>query len=282
MRFGDLTLTLVNGGNFRLDGGAMHGVVPKTLWSKLVSCDALNRCEYATNCLLVEGRGHRILIETGNGDKFPEKERQIYGIDHDQSVEKNLRALGVEPASITHVIMTHLHFDHSGGTTRRTPRGAEPIFSSARHVVQKLEWEDATHPHERNQASYLTENFQPLAEAGLLTLVDGAQEIAPGVRVVPTPGHTRGHQSVLVDDGAGHKLLFLGDVVPTSLHTRLPFIMGYDLDVVGTLESKRRLWKQALAERWLLVFGHDPTIRAGYLGQDARGQFVITEPVVLG
>jgi glyoxylase-like metal-dependent hydrolase (beta-lactamase superfamily II) len=283
MRFGDLTLTLVNGGDFRLDGGAMHGVVPKTLWQKLVSCDDLNRCQYATNCLLVEGRGHRVLIETGNGDKFPAKEKQIYGIDHDQSVEKNLRALGVEPQSVTHVVMTHLHFDHSGGTTRRTAAGgAEPIFSRARHVVQKLEWHDATHPHERNQASYLAENFRPLEEAQLLDLVDGEREIAPGVHVIPTPGHTRGHQSVLVDDGAGHKLLFLGDVVPTSVHTRLPFIMSYDLDVVGTLETKRRLWKRAIEERWLLVFGHDTETRAGYLGQDARGQFVITERVEIG
>jgi len=283
MRFGDLTLKLVNGGNFRLDGGAMHGVVPKVLWSKLVSCDAQNRCEYATNCLYVEGRGQRILVETGNGDKFPEKERQIFGIDHDQSVEKNLRAIGIEPEAITQVIMTHLHFDHSGGSTRRSAGGgAVPIFGNARHVVQRREWEDATHPHERNQASYLKENFGPLADAQLLQLVDGEQELAPGIRVIPTPGHTAGHQSVLIDDGQGHKLLFLGDVVPTSIHTRLPFIMAYDLDVVGTLQSKRRLCKQALAERWLLVFGHDTETRAGYLTQDARGQFVVGERVEIG
>src|SRR5262249_7569340 len=157
MQLGDLTLRLVNGGNFRLDGGAMHGVVPKTLWSKLVSCDALNRCEYATNCLLVEGRGHRVLIETGNGDKFPEKEREIYGIDHHRSGEKTLRPLGGEPESIPHVVMPPLHFDHSGGATRRTATGAVPIFSRARHVVQRRELEDATHPHERNAASYLEE-----------------------------------------------------------------------------------------------------------------------------
>lgn len=279
MKLGDLTLTLVNGGNFRLDGGAMHGVVPKTIWSRLVSCDAENRCEYATNCLLIEGRGHRILVETGNGDKFSEKEKRIYGIDHDQSVEKALRALGVEPESITHVVMTHLHFDHSGGTTRKTATHLEPVFARAKHVVQKLEWHDATHPHERNHASYLQENIRPLEP--LLHLADGEEEVAPGVRVVPTPGHTRGHQSVLVDDGHGHKLLFLGDVVPTSLHVRLAWIMGYDLDVVSTLESKRRILSRARDERWLLVFGHDRETHAGYLGLDARGQFTITEPVSL-
>jgi glyoxylase-like metal-dependent hydrolase (beta-lactamase superfamily II) len=282
MKIGDFTLTLVNGGDFRLDGGAMHGVVPKTLWSRLVSCDEQNRCSYATNCLLVEGRGKRILIETGNGDKFPAKEKSIYGIDHAQSIAGNLAALGVEPQSIDLVVMTHLHFDHSGGTTRRTSSGVEPVFSRAKHVVQKLEWQDATHPHERNAASYLEENFKPLEAAGLVQLADGEQEIAPGVRVVPTPGHTRGHQSVLIDDGHGHKVLFLGDVVPTSIHVRLPFIMAYDLDVVGTLETKRKILSRARDERWLLVFGHDQTTRAGYLGTDERGQFKITEPVEIG
>lgn len=282
MQFGDLKLTLLNGGNFRLDGGAMHGVVPKTIWSRLVSCDALNRVEYATNCLLVEGNGHRTLIETGNGDKFPAKEREIYGIDHDQSVERSLRALGVEPDSIDCVVMTHLHFDHSGGTTRRSPSGRlEPVFPRARHVIQRGEYQDATHPHERNRASYLAENFGPLEEAQLLQLVDGQAQCAPGISVIPTPGHTAHHQSVLIDDGQGHKALFLGDVVPTSLHVKLPFIMAYDLDVVGTLESKRRLLGRAVDERWLVVFGHDKDLQAGYLGLDGKGQLTVAEQVAL-
>jgi glyoxylase-like metal-dependent hydrolase (beta-lactamase superfamily II) len=278
MQLGDLTLTLVNGGNFRLDGGAMHGVVPKTLWNRLVSCDDLNRVEYATNCLLVEGRGKRTLIETGNGDKFPAREREIYGIDHDLSVEKNLRAAGVEPDSIDYVVMTHLHFDHSGGATKRTAGGTvEPVFKRARHVIQRGEYEDATHPHERNRASYLAENFGPLADAQLLQLVDGEHEFAPGVRVIPTPGHTAHHQSVLIDDGHGHKALFLGDVVPTSLHVKLPFIMAYDLDVVGTLETKRRILGRAIDERWLVIFGHDKDLSAAYLGYDAKGNITVAE-----
>jgi glyoxylase-like metal-dependent hydrolase (beta-lactamase superfamily II) len=278
MQFGDLKLTLVNGGNFRLDGGAMHGVVPKAIWNRLVSCDEVNRVEYATNCLLVEGHGKRTLIETGNGDKFPAREREIYGIDHDDSVEKNLRAHGVEPESIDYVVMTHLHFDHSGGTTRRTPSGGfAPVFPRARHVIQRLEYEDATHPHERNRASYLAENFAPLAEAQLLQFVDGEHEFAPGVRVIPTPGHTRGHQSVLIDDGHGGKALFLGDVVPTAFHVKLPYIMGYDLDVVGTLESKRRILGRAIEQRWLVVFGHDKDLSAGYLGYDAKGNITVAE-----
>jgi glyoxylase-like metal-dependent hydrolase (beta-lactamase superfamily II) len=278
MKFGDFELTLVNGGDFRLDGGAMHGVVPKAIWSKLVSCDELNRCAYATNCLLVEKNGRRVLVETGNGDKFSPKEKEIFGIDHDGSVEKSLRALGVEPESIDHVIMTHLHFDHSGGTTRKTANGFTPVFSRARHVIQRGEFYDATHPHERNRASYLQDNIGPLAEAGLLELVDGDVEVAPGIRVFRTPGHTAHHQSVMLDDGQGHRVVFFGDVIPTSLHLRLPFIMAFDLDVVATLETKRQLVARAQKEDWLVVFGHERDTKMGRLGLDAKGNAVVTAP----
>src|SRR6185369_16352135 len=170
-------LTMLNGGNFRLDGGAMHGVVPKTLWSRLVSCDALNRCEYTTRCLLVEVAGRRILVETGNGDKFPPKLKEIYGIDHDRSIADALREVGLEPEAIDTVVMTHMHFDHSGGTTRKNAAGGvEPVFRRARHLVQAREWHDATHPHERNRASYLGENIFPILEAGLVQVVEGETE----------------------------------------------------------------------------------------------------------
>jgi glyoxylase-like metal-dependent hydrolase (beta-lactamase superfamily II) len=279
MELGDLTLTSLNGGNFRLDGGAMHGVVPKTLWSRLVSCDDRNRCEYSTRCLLVEGRGHRTLIETGNGDKFPAKLKDIYGIDHDRAVVDSLREAGLHPDGVDTVVMTHLHFDHSGGTTRRTASGVEPVFRRARHVVQRREWEDATHPHERNRASYLPENIFPLAESGLLTLVDGEVEVAPGVRVLPTPGHTAGHQSVLLGDPGGPRVLFLGDVVPTAVHTRLPYVMAYDLEPARTVETKRALFARAVAERWQVVWGHDRDHVAGRLALDPDGQVVVSEYV---
>ena len=282
LTLGDARLTMVNGGNFRLDGGAMHGVVPKTLWSKLVSCDDQNRCEYTTRCLLVETGGRRILVETGNGDKFPPKLKDIYGIDHDRSIGDALREIGVEPESIDTVVMTHMHFDHSGGTTRRTASGAlEPVFKRAKHVVQRLEWEDATHPHERNRASYHGDNIGPLGEAGLLQLVDGETELAPGVRVMPTPGHTRGHQSVLVGAPDGEKALFLGDVAPTAVHTRLPWVMAYDLDPARTLESKRALFRRALDESWLLLWGHDRDHMGGRLGLDKDGNFVVRELVTI-
>ncbi len=282
LTIGDTRLTVLDGGSFRLDGGAMHGVVPKTLWSRLVSCDALNRCGYSTRCLLVETAGRRVLVETGNGDKFPPKLKEIYGIDHDRAIGAALKEVGLRPDDVDTVVMTHLHFDHSGGTTRRTASGAvEPVFRRARHVVQRREWEDATHPHERNRASYLQENIGPLGEAGLLQLCDGEAEIAPGVRVVPTPGHTAGHQSVLVGPPGGPRVLFLGDVVPTAVHVKLPWVMSYDLEPARTVETKRALFTRALAEDWLLVWGHDLDHQAGRLGVDKDGAFVVRELVTL-
>lgn len=278
---GRATLTMLNGGDFRLDGGAMHGVVPKTIWSRLVSCDDRNRCTYTTNCLLVEIGGQRVLVETGNGDKFPPKEKDIYGIDHDRSIATALSEIGVTPESIDVVVMTHLHFDHAGGATRRRRDGGlEPVFSRARHVVQRRELDAAHHPHERNRASYLAENFAPLEAAGLLVTVDGEAEIVPGVRVLPTPGHTPGHQSVLIDGGDGEKALFLGDVVPTSVHVRLPFIMAYDLDVEATLSSKKRLFARAIEEGWIVLWGHDRQ-HGGRLRWDDKGQPQVAEYVAL-
>ena len=281
LTLGDARLTSLEGGSFRLDGGAMHGVVPKTLWSKLVSCDALNRCSYSTRCLLVEVGDRRVLIETGNGDKFSPKLKEIYGIDHDRAIGVALKEVGLKPDDIDTVVMTHLHFDHSGGTTRRTPSGFEPLFRKARHVVQRREWEDATHPHERNRASYLPENVGPLDEAGLLQLVEGETEIAPGVRVIPTPGHTAGHQSILIGSPDGPKALFLGDAVPTAVHVRLPWVMAYDLDPARNVETKRSLFTRALAEDWLLVWGHDHDHAAGRLGVDKDGAFVVRELVAI-
>src|SRR5882724_3885784 len=282
LSLGDARLTMLNGGNFRLDGGAMHGVVPKTLWSKLVSCDASNRCEYTTRCLLVEvgagAGGQHVLVETGNGDKFPHKLKDIYGIDHDRSIGDALREVGLAPEAIDVVIMSHLHFDHSGGTTRAAAGGGlQPTFPRARHIVQAREWQDATHPHERNRASYLADNILPLEHSGVLHLVDGEVDVAPGVRVVPTPGHTAGHQSVLLGQPDGPRALFLGDVAPTAVHTRLPFVMGYDLDPARTVETKRALFERAIAEDWIVLWGHDLEHHGGRLAYDKDGKPFVRE-----
>ena len=274
MQLGNLRLRMLNAGNFRLDGGAMHGVVPKTLWSTLVPCDAENRVLYSTSCLLVEGGDRRILVETGNGDKYSRKEREIYAME-ERTIVQALAEVGVAPESIDLVVLTHLHFDHVGGATRLEGGALRPTFPRARHVVQARELADATHVHERNRASYLSRDFVPLQEAGLLDQVVGEAEVAPGVRVLPTPGHCPGHQSVLIDGGAGQRALYLGDVVPTSVHVRLPFIMAYDLEPAVTLDTKRRLFERAIAEDWLLCFGHDPEVDAVRLRRDDHGRPVI-------
>lgn len=278
MQLGTFRLRMLNAGNFRLDGGAMHGVVPKTLWSTLVPCDEQNRVPYSTACLLVEGGGRRILVETGNGDKYSPRERDIYAIE-ERTIVTALAAIGVAPESIDLVVLTHLHFDHVGGATRLDGAALRPTFPRARHAVQAREVEDATHVHERNRASYLGRDFVPLLEAGLLDRLDGEVEVAPGVRVLPTPGHCPGHQSVLIDGGDGQRALFLGDVVPTSVHVHLPFIMAYDLEPAVTLDTKRALFERAVAEGWLLCFGHDPEVDAVRLRHDDRGRPVIAERV---
>jgi glyoxylase-like metal-dependent hydrolase (beta-lactamase superfamily II) len=276
MQLGNLRLRTLNAGTFRLDGGAMHGVVPKALWSTLVPCDEQNRVPYSTACLLVESAGRRILVETGNGDKYSVKQRAIYAME-DRTILTALAAIDVAPETIDLVVLTHLHFDHVGGATRRDGKTLRPTFPHARHVVQARELEDATHVHERNRGSYVADDFVPLLEAGLLDLLHGEVEVAPGLRVLPTPGHTPGHQSVLIDGGDGQRALFLGDVVPTAVHVRLPFIMAYDLEPAVTLDTKRALFARAAAEGWLLCFGHDPEVDAVRLRLDAQGRPEITE-----
>jgi glyoxylase-like metal-dependent hydrolase (beta-lactamase superfamily II) len=280
MQLGRARLRMLNAGNFRLDGGAMHGVVPKTLWSALAPCDEKNRVLYSTSCLLVESGGRRVLIETGNGDKYSPKERAIYAIE-ERTIVTALGEIDVAPESIDTVVLTHLHFDHAGGATRVVAGGLAPTFPRARHLVQARELADATHPHERNRASYLEHNIAPLRDADLLDTVDGEAEVAPGVRVLPTPGHTPGHQSVLVDGGDGQRALFLGDVVPTAVHLRLPFIMAYDLEPVVTLETKRRLFERAVAAGWLLCFGHDAATHAVRMRREEHGRLAVAETVRL-
>jgi glyoxylase-like metal-dependent hydrolase (beta-lactamase superfamily II) len=278
MQLGTFRLRTLNAGSFRLDGGAMHGVVPKTLWSTLVPCDEQNRVPYSTACLLVEGDGRRVLIETGNGDKYSPKQRSIYAME-DRTIGTALAEIDVAPETIDLVVLTHLHFDHAGGATRFDGEALRATFPRARHVVQRRELEDATHVHERNRSSYVADDFVPLLQAGRLDLLDGEVEVAPGVRVLPTPGHTPGHQSVLIDGGDDQRALFLGDVVPTSVHVRLPFIMAYDLEPAVTLDSKKALFARAAAEGWLLCFGHDPAVDAVRVRLDEKGRPEITERV---
>lgn len=268
---GDFRIHALDAGSQRLDGGAMFGVVPKPLWERRIPADERNRIPLAMRCLLVETPNALVLIDNGAGNKEAEKFLDIYGIDNASSagratrLEDALAEAGFSADDVDVVVDTHLHFDHAGGNTRAMPDGEVTLsFSRARYVVQRGEWEWAHLRNERIQASYLPHNFDPVMDAGRFDLVEGAVEVLPGISLLPTPGHTPHHQSVLIRS-AGETACFLADVIPTSAHLPLPWIMGYDVEPLVTLESKRLLLEQARAEEWLLVFEHDPTVPWGRL-----------------
>lgn len=259
-----LAVWTLDAGRVRLDGGAMFGVVPKPLWSRRIEPDDRNRIPLAMRCLLVETRGTRVLVDTGLGNKENEKFRAIYGIENEGSptrLEDSLRETGAGPEDVDVVVNTHLHFDHAGGNTARGAEGeVRPAFPRARYVVRRGEWETAHLDNERLRASYVRANFDPIEASGQLELVEGDVEVAPGVHLAHTPGHTAHHQSVRIDLGADGTLFYLADLVPTTAHVPLPWIMGYDLEPLVTLETKRRVLGRAAREGWRLVFEHDPRV----------------------
>jgi len=274
---GRLTCHALEGGTQHLDGGAMFGVVPKPLWERRIPADERNRIPLALRCLLIEHDDGHVLIDTGIGNKENDKFKDIYGVDNAGAngrtkLEDAIAALGHTPDDIAWVINTHLHFDHAGGNT--TPQGL--AFPRARYVVQKRELEFAKHTNERTAGSYLQHNFDRVP----FQLIEGEKEVLPGIRCIPTPGHVPYHQSILVENG-GEKACFLADLVPTSAHLPLPWIMGYDLEPLVTLETRRRTYQRAEAEGWLLVFEHDPRVAMGRLGHDGKG-FALVEPQVVG
>jgi glyoxylase-like metal-dependent hydrolase (beta-lactamase superfamily II) len=271
-RVGSIRVHAIEAGAQQLDGGAMFGIVPKPLWEKRIPADARNRIPLALRCLLVEAPNALVLIDTGIGNKESEKFHDLYGVSNEGDptrLEDAIRDAGFDPSDVDVVLNTHLHFDHAGGNTWIDEGGVvRPSFPDARYVVQKGELDFARSPNERIRASYLPDNLQPIMEAGLWDLVEGDREVTRGVRVLPTPGHTPFHQSVLIES-EGEVGCFLADVCPTSAHLPLPWIMGYDLEPLVTLESKRGLWKRALEEEWLLIFEHDPRVPWGRLDPDA-------------
>jgi glyoxylase-like metal-dependent hydrolase (beta-lactamase superfamily II) len=254
-----------------LDGGAMFGVVPRPLWSRKSAPDDRNRIPLALRCLLIEAPEALVLVDTGIGNKENEKFRQIYGVDNEGDptrLEDAIRDVGFSPDDVDIVVSTHLHFDHAGGNTRlRSVGDVVPSFPQAEYVVQDGEYRFAHRANERVRASYLPANYEPVEKAGLWRFVEGEAVVTDGVRVIPTPGHTPYHQSVLIES-AGEVACFLADVCPTTAHLPLPWIMGYDLEPLVTLESKRTLWERAFHDDWLLIFEHDPDVAWGRLDPD--------------
>lgn len=268
---GDFELTALSDGIYRLDGGAFFGVIPKTLWSRKTQSDEKNRVPSGLTSILVRTGDKNILIETGMGNKLPEKMAQIFG--QPAKLIEQLHSAGVSPEQIDIVINTHLHFDHCGWNTVREHGAIKPTFPNATYYVQEGEWK---HAHEglRDSVSYLHENYDPLVERGKMKLLRGDQEIVPGISVEVFPGHTRDMQAVLIQSG-GKTACYISDLIPTSAHLDLNWVMGFDLYPVETIESRRRYYSRAIPQKWLTIFTHDPETPWGYLAEDERGKITL-------
>jgi glyoxylase-like metal-dependent hydrolase (beta-lactamase superfamily II) len=267
-------------GSFRLDGGAMFGVVPKVLWQRCCPADELNRIPLSLTCLLIRAHGKNILVDTGLGSKEDPRFKEMFAVDRAVSLELSLKRLGLSRDDIDLVINTHLHFDHAGGNTMDNGSGTlVPAFPKARYVVQRGEYDDAVQANERTRASYRRDNFLPITEADRWDLLDGDTELLPGITAMVTQGHTRYHQGIKIES-EGRTAFYLGDLIPTVCHLPLPYIMGYDLSPLQTLETKRWVLDRAFEEKWLLLFEHDPIVQAGRVQRDTDGKYVLNEVAV--
>jgi methylmalonyl-CoA epimerase len=265
---GDLELISLSDGYFRLDGGAMFGVVPKTLWEPFAPADDRNRVRLSMRPLVVRGR-RTLIIDAGLGDKERGTFLDIFGVEREQHLDHALEAAGVKVEDIDLVLATHLHFDHAGGFTTRDASGRlQPRFPRARYVIHRGEWEDAAHPNERTRASYRSDNFLPLMDAGVVEFIDQDQTIMPGVRVRHTGGHTPHHQIAMIDSG-GKQAAFVADLIPSVAHMNPPWTMGFDVLPVETLTVKKAFIKEAVERQTLILLEHDLTAVAGHIVEDA-------------
>jgi glyoxylase-like metal-dependent hydrolase (beta-lactamase superfamily II) len=278
LRLGRFVLQPMLDGYFALDGGAMFGVVPKTLWARAAPPDDRNRIPLAMRPWLVSDGTSRVLIDAGAGGKLDAKLADIYRFNRARNLDHALAEAHIDAGEVELVIASHLHFDHAGGFTVNGADGRpRPKFPNARHSVRRGEWDDATHPNERTRASYFPENYLPLVEAGLVDFVEADGEVAPGFRVRRTGGHTMHHQMIEIESD-GKIAVFVADLLPTTAHVPLPYIMGYDLYPMDTLAFKRAFLREAVEREYLILFEHDPKVAAGYLRQ--RDGKIVVEQVL--
>ncbi|OGL39020.1 MAG: hypothetical protein A2042_07765 [Candidatus Schekmanbacteria bacterium GWA2_38_11] len=265
MKFGKFEIYSLSDGTFKLDGGAMFGVVPKVFWEKKDPADEKNRVLVGLNPLLIRTGEKNIIIDTGIGDKWDQRFCEIYGVNKSTTLIKSLAEVNLSPSDIDIVINTHLHFDHAGGNTMIGEGGKIiPAFPNAKYLIQKGEWDDALNPNDRTKGSYLKENILPLMEHKKVEFLYDDETIDEDIKVIKTPGHNRNHQCVMLES-EGRKAFYLGDLIPTSSHLQIAWGMGFDLFPAETMEIKKKILNQALEGKWLLVFEHDPRMRMGYL-----------------
>lgn len=277
MQVDDWQFQTVSGGRFKVDGGTMFSVVPKPLWSRKVTADELNRVDQAANCLLVRTGDQNVLIDTGYGSKLSDMQRKFLSAETGNPLEQSLAECGINREEIDIVILTHLHFDHAGGVTRRNDAGElELEFPHAEYVIQQGEWEVAHADWPELRSVYTRENFELLTDSPRLRLIAGNVEIVPGVRSVVTGGHTESHQAIVIEHG-GEAFYYLADICPTSWNLPTAWCTGFDLNQLETRRSKRRIL-QEIAERdaWLL-FDHDPEFAAVKIVIDDRGEYVVSD-----
>jgi glyoxylase-like metal-dependent hydrolase (beta-lactamase superfamily II) len=273
MKIGKYKLSIIESGFFALDGGAMFGIIPKVLWQKTNPPDEVNRVKLATRHLLLESNSKKILIDTGMGNKWDDKARNIYAIDESCSMNSALAQKGLRTEDITDVILTHLHFDHTGGSTVKVNDKLQPAFSNAKYYVQKQNYEWALNPSDRDRGSYIKKNFIPLFEEGVLNFIIENAKFDDEIEFIVINGHTFGQQMVKISDGTD-TFLFCADLIPFYSHVPLPYIMGYDLQPLVTLEEKKKYLRLALDENWKLFFGHDPEIAFATVKKFGEGYIV--------
>lgn len=268
---GKYSIIVIESGYFALDGGAMFGIIPKPLWEKTNPADGMNRIAMAARLLLLEWDNEKMLIDTGMGEKWDEKSRSIYGIDPETTLEKSLKAAGVNPEDITKVLHTHLHFDHAGGSVKEEKGKLVPAFPNAKYFVRKKNFEWGSNPSDRDRGSYIKQNFIPLMEHGVLELIDdNTTDFLDGISLYEINGHTFGQQAIKISDGAG-ALFFCADLIPMHAHVPLPYIMGYDLQPLVTLQEKKEVLAKAADEDWTLVVQHDPEVVAVKVERTDKG-----------
>jgi len=270
MKIGKYKLNTVLSGYFGLDGGAMFGIIPKPLWEKTNPADELNRVTLSTRNLLLVSDDKKILIDTGIGEKWDEKSKNIYRIDKSKNLSNSLNQFKLKPEDITDVLLTHLHFDHTGGSTKVENGKIIPSFPNAKYYVQKKNFEWALNPSDRDRGSYIKENFEPLMKEGILNLIDGEKDFDENISFRIINGHTFAQQMIKISDSS-NTLLYCADLLPFLSQIRIPYIMGYDLQPLITVQEKKKYLKLAADENWLLYFGHDPDFALATVKHSDKG-----------
>ncbi|NLI14652.1 MAG: MBL fold metallo-hydrolase [candidate division Zixibacteria bacterium] len=274
MKLGDIEIQAVVENKFKLDGGSMFGVIPKSLWSKLCRPDENNLVDMDINPMIVKTGRDILILDTGFGDTLNERQTKIYGLTQTSRWENILVEESIKPEQVTGVILTHAHADHAMGAFKRGHDGSVQLrFPNAKYYIQKREWQDAMNPNERTAATYIVEKLRLLEDSGKLVLLEGDTELFPGVSVKVIGGHTPGMQAILID-GGGQRVIYPGDLMPMAAHIKIPYVAAVDLDPITTMNQKRWLHEKMLKEDWIIAFDHDRQFKLAKFRQDENGKIV--------